>query len=224
VYSFYGLSAEPYDGANPQGLALGPNGVFYGVTVNGGAFSSGTAVSFTPPSSAGGEWTETVIHSFANTHNDGGNPDSAPVVDTEGRVYGSTYVIGGDLTGSAFRLTPPADGGDWKSDTLFIFDGGGAGTGLTPNGLTLGPDGALFGTSLLGGVGENCCGVVFELTPADGQRTWPETVLHDFTGQNGDGATPYPYSVLAVDPGGATYGTTSAGGSAGAGVVFEIDR
>jgi hypothetical protein len=50
------------------------------------------------------------------------------------------------------------------------------------------------------------------------------TVLHSFTGQNGDGE--YPYASLVIGPRGALYGTTANGGvSVGiltGGTVFEL--
>jgi len=44
------------------------------------------------------------------------------------------------------------------------------------------------------------------------------TVLHTFTGT--DGA--YPYAGLVADTAGNLYGTTSAGGTLGYGVVFKL--
>ena len=49
---------------------------------------------------------------------------------------------------------------------------------------------------------------------------WNYTDLHDFAGGPDDGATPGAAPV--VDPQGNIYGTTSAGGAYGYGVVWEI--
>jgi uncharacterized repeat protein (TIGR03803 family) len=49
---------------------------------------------------------------------------------------------------------------------------------------------------------------------------WTETILHDFTGQNGDGGL--PVASLALSSTGVLYGTTSAGGAAGKGTVFAV--
>jgi len=59
---------------------------------------------------------------------------------------------------------------------------------------------------------------VFELTPF-GDATWTYTSLHDFTGDIDGGE---PWSNLVFDANGNIYGTASAGGANGYGVVFEI--
>ena len=65
------------------------------------------------------------------------------------------------------------------------------------------------------------CGIVFALTPpAAPGGAWAETVLHSFTGQNGDGAV--PQGNLAIGKNGVAYGTTVGGGTAGQGTVFEL--
>jgi len=222
LYSFKDDAYLHNDGIVPQGLVMGEGGILYGVTISGGTSGVGTAFELQPPAVAGGAWTETVIHNFA-TYTDGGNPDSTPVIGTNGAIYGGTEVGGGDSPGSVFQLTPPAAGGDWTDVVLWNFVSGGG--GFFPGGLALGAEGVLYGTTQQGrtGCGASGCGVVFELSPsADG--TWTETVLHEFTGQNGDGATPYPFATLAIGANKAIYGTTTAGGDAGLGVVFELDR
>jgi uncharacterized repeat protein (TIGR03803 family) len=61
-------------------------------------------------------------------------------------------------------------------------------------------------------------GSVFKLTPTP-QPPWTYTSLHDFTGGS-DGK--YPISNVVLDSSGNLYGTASAGGSQGYGVVWEI--
>ena len=58
---------------------------------------------------------------------------------------------------------------------------------------------------------------MFKLTPSNGG--WTYTSLHDFT-NGSDGS--YPYSNLVFDARGNLYGTASAGGANGLGVVFKI--
>src|ERR1700679_3691108 len=67
--------------------------------------------------------------------------------------------------------------------------------------LVIGTNGVLYGTTQYGGsatAGSRCsqygatgCGTVFQLTPPSASGgTWTETILHSFTGQNGDGSVP----------------------------------
>jgi uncharacterized repeat protein (TIGR03803 family) len=79
--------------------------------------------------------------------------------------------------------------------------------------LALAPDGNLYGTTNQGGAAD--LGEVFMMTPSG-----KLTVLHSFQGGT-DGAN--PYSGVALDSAGNLYGTTYAGGSGNAGVVYELD-
>ena len=98
--------------------------------------------------------------------------------------------------------------------------------------MIVGPGGVLYGTTPYGGSSTSdstcpasyCvlggCGTVFKLTPPTAPGgTWTETILHSFSGQNGDGAT--PLAGLTLSAAGVLYGTT-AGGGAGAGTVFAV--
>jgi len=80
--------------------------------------------------------------------------------------------------------------------------------------------GNLYGTAVYGG-NSNCphgCGVVFELTPANGR--WKQKVLHHFEDNGRDGY--YPEGSLIFDKAGNLYGTTSVGGTYSGGTVFEL--
>ena len=60
------------DGAVPYaGLIFDAAGNLYGTTVEGGTYGGGTVFELTP--TAGGGWTEKVLHSFGNG-TDGANP------------------------------------------------------------------------------------------------------------------------------------------------------
>jgi uncharacterized repeat protein (TIGR03803 family) len=83
-------------------------------------------------------------------------------------------------------------------------------------------EGNLYGVTVDGGGYTSCqngCGIAFELSP-NGSGGYEETILHDFTGTDGDGANPYGGLVLNQD--GNLYGTTLAGGINGTGTVYEL--
>ncbi len=75
-----------------------------------------------------------------------------------------------------------------------------------------GRDGNLYSTTQTGGMIN--CGVAFQFTPAGKMNP-----LYSFMNKN-DGCFPYGGLTLGTD--GSFYGTTSAGGSVGAGTVFKI--
>jgi uncharacterized repeat protein (TIGR03803 family) len=92
-------------------------------------------------------------------------------------------------------------------------------TGCSPQ-ATLVADSAgnLYGTTPLCGAFDS--GIVFELSPPTPPSTqWTQTVLCSFTGGS-DGQ--YPYAGLIFDAAGNLYGTTTNGGAAGLGTVFEL--
>ena len=71
--------------------------------------------------------------------------------------------------------------------TLYSFQG--AADGSMPNGVLIGKEGQLYGTTFTGGLSE-CgyfgvlCGTVFELISAKGSP-WTKTVIFNFNGING---------------------------------------
>jgi uncharacterized protein YceK len=89
-------------------------------------------------------------------------------------------------------------------------------------GLTIGPNGVLYGVTEYGGGGaKGCCGTVFALTPpASGQAAWTKATLYAFQG-GADGDT--PQSGLLIGSDGGLYGTTRHGGvEAKFGTVYEL--
>lgn len=134
-----------------------------------------------------------------------------------GETYGTASSGGAQGLGSVFRVT-----GSGAVETLVSFTGTtGAVPGRGPTaGLTLGPDGSLYGTTTGGGAGG--FGTAFKVTTAG-----DFTKLVDFTGTGGTakGSVPGP---LVVHPDGNFYGTTAAGGTgtpenpAGFGTVFRM--
>jgi hypothetical protein len=161
VYTFQGGT----DGANPLASVLDVNGNLFGTTTLGGI--KGTAYELTPPASAGGAWSETVLHKVA----DAANPASAlPPYKTSvlGITESDTSVTGG---GTVFQLkplvTPP---GTWKEIILHSF--GSAGDGTAPTAGLIKFSSAYYGTTTAGGTagcksvtpGPDGCGTIFKMT------------------------------------------------------------
>jgi uncharacterized repeat protein (TIGR03803 family) len=225
LYSFTG---SPNDGANPEaGVVIGGGGVLYGTTAGGGisacAFGGcGIVFSLKPPSSPGGSWTETVLHSLTDSEgsnpegnvvigSDGAAPEAGVAIGSSGELYGTTFISGAFDFGTAFSLTPPAlPGSSWTERVPHSF-GSSSRDGMVPTSTpVIGSRGVLYGTTEYGG--SSCrgmgCGVVFSLIPpASSAGRWTERILQRFNGT--DGAN--PIAGVGIGSGGVLYGTTASG-------------
>lgn len=222
LYSFLG---RPSSGAWPwAGLVSDANGALYGTTSSTeGANGCGTVFRL---ARAGLRYTESTIHAFRGRNCDSGErPYAGVIFGKDGSLYGTTYVGGRAGDGVAFKLKPSGSG--YAGRIMHSFDGS---DGEEPfGGLTLGKDGALYGTTRFGGATQKCgfyytgCGAVFKLTPM-GRSRYTETIIHSFVLSDGEG----PFGGLVLDNKGALYGTTSEGGSGtcsgftGCGTVFKL--
>jgi uncharacterized repeat protein (TIGR03803 family) len=207
LYSFQGAD----DGANPYGgVVFDQAGNLYGVVNYGGTSNSGAVYELSP---SGSGWTKTALYNFTGG-NDGATPYGGLTIDASGNLYGTTAFGGVGGGGTVFELTP-ANGGGWSFNTLYSFSGSGYPNYGPMDKLTMDAAGNLYGTTYQDGGFQS--GSVFKLTPSGGG--WSYTSLHDFTGASG-GA--YPISILVLDTSGNLYGTASAGGANGFGMVFEI--
>jgi uncharacterized repeat protein (TIGR03803 family) len=208
-----------YDGCEPfAGVVLDSVGNVYGTTQHGGGSQNcgggcGTVYEVSP--TPDGKRKESILHKFDVHPGDGAFPGvGALVLDSAGRLYGTTDVGGATGNGTIYRLTPQS-GGHWKETILYSFKGGAVGQEPSA-GVVMDKAGNLYGTTIAGG--SACgCGVVYKLAPqADGK--WKYTLLHTFVGS--DGAQ--PDANLILDGKGNLYGTTATGGAGGAGVAFEL--
>lgn len=164
---------------------------------------------------------------------DGGGPNGV-AIDRDGNLYGSTLEPGNcgvnGVCGGVFKLSHRGSG--WILSSLYHFRGGDDGS--WPNaGVTIGPDGTLYGTTTSGGGGP-CdyagipgCGTVYHLQPPDhvcqaAFCSWNDTVLYAFQGSNDVGN---PYNDVTFDAAGNLYGAvTYAGLFPEGGGVYSLTR
>jgi hypothetical protein len=255
IYTFVG---PPNDGYWPRaGLVADASGNLYGTTVYGGTgncnlggplLGCGTVFRLSPPATAGGVWTESVLYSFKGGTADGRFPFAGVVFDAQGNLYGTTtsggngfcYGFPGDC-GTAFKLSPAAmTGRPWRERILHNFGNGGDGQHPAAP-LVVDPSGVLYGTTETGGVndcspdfGANLfCGTVFQLTPPSAPNLkWDErsfnfgvTVQQGFFPAAGlvEGKNGKLYGVTANGPATTTASCTDdLGFGQGCGVIFEI--
>jgi uncharacterized repeat protein (TIGR03803 family) len=232
-------------GIGPQGLVLGTDGNFYGVTGEGGKFDLGTIFKVAPNGNG------VSLYSFTGG-SDGSTPVGPPIQAIDGNFYGTTnagtvykitttgiFTLLTTLPGPSISSLIQAKDGNFYGTSYF---GGTADEGtvfkMTPEGNVhilhsfTGPDGAfpvasvievggnLYGTTQAGGAYND--GVIFRLTPEG------ITVLHNFGDPNypNDGIQAYAGLLEATD--GNFYGTTVFGGGVnqtcgnGCGVIFQL--
>jgi len=198
------------------GLTVDASGNIFGVTSLGGANDEGAVFKLSP---AGAKYTYTVIYSFCSAQSctDGIRPSAGLALDSAGNLYGTTLRSGDHDEGTLFTLS--ADG--YAFQVLYQFCGqqdcADGGAPAAP--LAVDASGDLFGTTTQGGAGY---GVVFQFIPGANRGT--ESVLHSFCAEANCAGGAIPFSPLTMDASGTLFGTTAAGGSAGAGVVFELKR
>jgi len=160
------------DGEFPSAsLIMDKSGILYGTTTEGGHGPlPGTVFKLTPPAKGKSAWTEKLLYTFGNHVGDGVHPYAGLIADDAGVLYGTTEQGGISGHGAVFRLTPPGPGKTaWTEKPHYSFKGKPDGDAPVA-GLTIGADGALYGTTQYGGSG---FGTAFRLTPpAAGQTRW----------------------------------------------------
>jgi uncharacterized repeat protein (TIGR03803 family) len=160
-------------------------------------------------------FTVTPIYFFSGGA-DGGTPQAALTVDSDGALYGTTAFGGFAYKGVVFKLTPPGPGQTkWTETVLYSFSGAdGANLMFTP---ALDSRGRLYGATLQGGA--NNLGVAFVLTPPVAPSTqWTETKILDFTASVGG----FPEGAFVRDSSGALYGGAFSNGASGYGTVYKL--
>jgi uncharacterized repeat protein (TIGR03803 family) len=155
--------------------------------------------------------------SFGGTS--GADPQSSVVQGADANYYGTTY-FGGTMSGcevgypcgNIFRMTP----GGLLTNLYSFCSLPKCADGAWPvEGLTVGSNGHLYGTTSAGGLYNG--GTIFEVTLAG-----KLTTLYNFCALTFCAEGTVPRSVLLLASNGSFYGTTSRGGAGGGGTVFEI--
>lgn len=217
LYSFAGGN----DGSNPFAGLTNVNGTLYGTTSSGGGTDCppygssgpgcGTVFALSPPAMKGGAWTENVLYSFAGG-SDGSYPQGG-LIDVTGTLYGTTTQGGSGLgcfldLGCGTIFTFNLDTG--TETVLHEFEGS---DGSNPVSGLLNVGSTLYGTTYRGGAGTGCilgygCGTAFKINKTTGVLT----VLHSFSANGSDGASPQGTLINAADT---LYGTTDLDGTGG---------
>lgn len=214
IYTFCSL-ANCADGMNPYApLVLAPDGNFYGTT-SGVGINPSTVFRITP------DGVLTTLYSFCapGCTTFWGDSTTGLVQGHNGNFYGTTQDGGGsssctDGCGTIFEITT-----DGRLTVLHAFQ---LTDGVAPSDLILVADGNFYGTTLNGGVSNNCpntiggCGTFFEMTPKGALTT-----LYSFCSLANctDGA--YPEGVIQA-ANGEFYGLAAGGGKNDLGAFFKI--
>jgi uncharacterized repeat protein (TIGR03803 family) len=212
------------DGSQPvAGLTIDRAGNLYGTASAGGA-GYGTVFKLAFKNSG---WILSPLYSFAGGE-DGAGPVTAPVVGSNGTLYGSTAAGGGGSCseiyeysgcGTVFNLHPGVAVCKsvlcpWIEAVLYRFAGGS--DGAYPIGkLLFDQSGNMYGATF-DYLQFGSLGTVFELTPSG--SGWTKSVLQRFDG--GDGQ--YPLAGLIAGPSGSLVGTTYYGGAHSDGAVYQL--
>ena len=186
-------------GSNPLGSLTLSGGKFYGLTAGGGASNHGVIFEWDPDTNT---FTKKVdLISFNGLYPIGS------LTLFGGKFYGMTQFGGASYNGVIFEWDPATNIFAKKVD----FDG--KAKGKHPQGSLTLSGGKFYGMTTEGGT--NNTGVIFEWDPG--------TNAYSQKGDFVDGSQgSYPQGSLTLS-GGKFYGMTSAGGTAGGGVIFEWD-
>lgn len=101
LYTFQGGN----DGVSPlANLIFDRAGALYGTTSGGGDSNNGTVFKLSPPSTQGGAWTESILHTFEGG-SDGAYPVT-PLVPLGTSFYGTSFLGGAPTNGTVFQIMP----------------------------------------------------------------------------------------------------------------------
>ncbi len=204
----WNFSYNGSDADGPSRLMEAGDGMLYGISTGGGSNAVGAVFKLAKD---GGNYS--IVYHFAKGSSNGIYPNTHSwlIERADGALYGTTEAGGTNEAGTVFKVNK--DGSGYAVLHSFATDNI---DGQRPYaGLTKGSDGALYGTTSVGGTG--AIGTVFKLNP-DGSGYG---VLRSFGAANDPR---YPRGGLIEGSDGVLYGTSSEGGSIGAGTVYKMNK
>lgn len=175
------------------------DGIFYGVTTEGGLDNFGAVFEFDVNAGA-----ITIADSFNN--NNGASPLGALASAGNNIFYGTTSIGGANNKGGIFEFNQ-------ISNTTILKASFNGDNGETPQSIIAAGGNIFYGTTLSGG--NNGFGVIFEFNAT----TNALTVKANFNGSNGA----EPYGKLLPVGNGIYFGTASKGGDNDLGVIYEFN-
>jgi len=194
IHSFDGV-----DGNQPSGRVVVRNGFFYGSTGSGGA--AGNVYRLSPAGDI------SVLYEVPQRFSNEAGVYSGLGGGLGEELFGATYGWDvGDFHGVIFKID--ASG---VTSTIHTFQGGSDGSRATSPPVVM-ADGTVYGTTLVGGAYGG--GVIYKVTP-EGDYS----VAYSFGGEPNAFA---PFGGLVLGTNGNLYGTTTAGGEANNGTIFEF--
>jgi uncharacterized repeat protein (TIGR03803 family) len=191
------------EGGFPLGaLIQAADGMFYGTASGEGAGTChcGTVFRMSPSG------TLTTVHIFQGSPNDGAYPEGGLVQGSDGNLYGTTSKGGTDGVGTVFKI---ATDGTFTLLHSFSYNDG----EYPMAGLIQATDGNFYGTTFEQGPDQG--GTVFSISP-----NGVFTVVYPF---NGPRDASQSLAALFQGTNGILYGTTTHGGTFGAGTVYSLD-
>jgi uncharacterized repeat protein (TIGR03803 family) len=232
-----------HGGTPTSGVIVDTHGNLYGMAPMGGAADKGVVFELVAKS-GGSRFVPVTLYDFCAQQScaDGAAPfgglayagqETGALYDGTSPLYGTTNAGGAAGDGLVFELKTA--GKRTKRDETVIYNlcsqAGCSDGGETDSGLTVDPQGDLFGVTESGGNAENA-GVIFELSP-NGKGGFAQSVLYTFCAKKHCTDGEAPRANLVIDSSGNLFGTTSHGGAfdtanchetnyTGCGTVFEL--
>jgi len=200
--NLHNFSGGNGDGRTPRGSLILINGVFYGMTYQGGVNDIGVIFKMDKKNN-----NYVNLHEFTGGNGDGRLPYYGALTLLGSTLYGMTSEGGTNNYGVIFKIA--TNGNNYATIHEFANDN----DGWEPYGSLLISDNKLYGMSHNGGKGD---GEIFKVD-IDGKNY---STLHKFGDFSHDGLWPYGSLILFNNK---LYGMTNEGGTNNAGTIFRID-